>query len=189
MESLSEADKLFIMVGRCLTAWNRVEEGILNLIEYACTRQDNMVDEIAYGYWSVVSFEARLKWCAAIVNMRTTDPGYEAINAEWNTLQSYLSKKAQKRAEIAHGSVVELSGYLPGFYAFFQKHASIYANERQKNIITSKFPSFQQNHKPLSVSELTDRENSFAEAEKRVFNFGAAWRLKDTELEHPSQGY
>jgi|GEM_PF-2151364 len=186
MNNQSEADRLYLLVGRCLTAWNQIEERVMHLIEYAHMRGDYDADEAVHGYWAVVSFEARLKWCSAIVNMRTATPEYQELNERWNALNNHLIKKARKRAEIAHGSVVELFGARPAFHPFYHRKIALF-NRLDWDVRRS--VSFHELHPPLDEKELSEREKGFRETEDRIKAFSSDWIARDKETNHPSQAF
>jgi hypothetical protein len=172
MSDLSNEDKLYLAVGRCLTAWNHLEERVANIIEILTKRdpEQDLVPEISIGYWAVVSFEARLKWCNAVVTYRTTqNPKFAHLQEEWSALNNSLIRKAKKRAEVAHGSVVtmfddDLTGSVTAFVPFFQSYVS------RANYDDLLRP-FWKNTKTLSVAEIEDRTASFERLRQRLVVF------------------
>jgi hypothetical protein len=184
MSDLSIADQLYLNVGKCLTAWNRVEEHVLYLIEYANTTGGYTTPDISVGYWAVVSFEARLKWCDAVVSFSTRGDAYSDLARRWNALENKLREKARKRAEIAHGSVVSLreaghqapqTHFVPYFHRRKLEHQLRPLAEHQIS------PEFFKNIATLSVENLTERVESFLRLRRELVNFQTDWMSKDKE--------
>jgi hypothetical protein len=184
MAATSERDQLFMQVGRTLTAWNHIEEELLYLLEYAHSSDGIVGAELSVGYWAVVSFEARLKWCSAVVAFRTRFPAYGDLSSEWNALSNYLIEKARKRAEVAHGSVKSITDeknrLVNCFVPYYHKRMMEFrfrAHDDQT--------SLERTLTPLALKDLQQREESFARLAKRIAKFNAAWEQRDRQTGYP----
>ncbi|MER8816312.1 hypothetical protein [Mesorhizobium sp. M0965] len=183
MVALSNQDQLFLNVGKCLTAWNMVEERVLNLLEYAHQRGGFGIAEINVGYWAVVSFEARLKWCNAVVSFRTRGDNYKELAETWNALNNKLIAKARKRAEIAHGSVINVkpssaSEFTSHFVPFYHKRRLEHTLQPHDTYVQS---DFIKDTTTLRVSEIKARTQSFKQVRQSLAEFQTAWIKKDIE--------
>lgn len=183
MSDLSVRDQLYLHAGRCITAWNHVENETLQLLEYAFSRDGYSQVETSVGYWSVVSFEARRKWCDSVVSYRLKSPPYDDLRARWANLTGRLQKKARKRAEVAHGTVIgitepqdrALSYYLVPFYHKRQNDFNMLPHAEYHE---NRFSDFV---KHVSVEELKHREQSFTKLRHDMSDFREDWRSKDEE--------
>lgn len=183
MVALSNQDQLFLNVGKCLTAWNRVEEQVLYLLDYAHQHGGFSTGEINVGYWAVVSFEARLKWCNAVVSFRTRGDNYQELAGTWSALNNKLIEKARKRAEIAHGSVVNVkssgaSEFTAHFVPFYHKRRLEHTLQPYDAYVQS---DFIKSTTTLAVSEIKARTESFKQVRRSLADFQAAWIKKDIE--------
>jgi hypothetical protein len=162
MTELPEHDQFFLNVGKCLSTWNRVEASILQILEYGCSRRGALGHEFRIGYWAVVSFEARLKWCNAVVTHRLQGKKYEALAERWNALNNKAIKKARKRAEVAHGSVVTM---VMGSDTQNKKVRFIPYMNREIDHLTAKLPLSPQatydDLQHLRLKEIIERTGSF----------------------------
>lgn len=177
-----ERDRLFLQVGRTLTAWNEIEEGVLSLLEYAHSHNGIVGPEISVGYWAVVSFEARLRWCNSVVELRTRFVGYEELAAEWKTLANQMTAKARKRAEVAHGSVKSIydarRNLVDLFVPYFHKQMMEFRFlPYDRHIATP----LEKHLKSLSLSDLKAREDSFRRVAHRLQRFRRDWGEKDKQ--------
>jgi hypothetical protein len=185
LSELSVADQLYLNVGKCLTAWNRIEEQVLYLIEYAHSDERGVSNgSVMVGYWAVVSFEARLKWCNAVVGFSLRLDTHADLATRWNALNNKLITKARKRAEIAHGSVVTIR---EAWQTEAQTHfVPYYHRKRVEHMMRplaehlSK-PAFFESTATLSVDELKERAESFSRARRDVVDFHRDWLQRDKE--------
>lgn len=189
MGDLSEEDKLFLWVGRCLTAWNRVESRIVNLLDHAYSSDGvSSPGEVVIGYWSIVSFEARLKWCDSVVSYRVNRKHYEDLATEWNSLNNHVIKKARKRAEIAHGSVVNTHG-APKDGDTTPPRVTLFVPQFEKQMLSwNLLPHRQHMATPLTehlssltADDLAHRAAGFAKTEARIRKFLRTWRERDKQ--------
>lgn len=183
MPELSESDLLYINVGKCLTSWNRIEEEVLGLVSYCCSLDWAEPMELSVGYWAVVSFEARLKWCSSVTSLRTRGTEYSELNATWRNLDTQLTKKAKQRAKVAHGSVVgfidpktsKRSTYLiPYFHAKQTQFNTLPHTEA----IKGKFTDFAET---VTAKDLSDMRLRFETLRTELWNFRLDLRGKDIE--------
>ena len=182
-EQLSIEDQLYLNVGKCLTAWNRVEEQILYLVEYAHSDDKGRSNgSVMKGYWAVVSFEARLKWCDAVVGFSLRFDPHAELAARWNSLNNKLIKKAKQRNEIAHGSVVTLREawetddeirFVPYYHRKRVEHLIRPLSEHLSK------PAFFKNVATLSVEELKARSERFNRVRREIADFHKDWIEKD----------
>jgi hypothetical protein len=191
MSELSLKDELYLNVGRCLTAWNGIEEQVLYLIEYAHSDEKAQSNgSVGFAYWAVVSFEARLKWCDAVVKFSMRYHTHNELASRWNALKDKLSKKARKRAEIAHGSVVSVheDAFFKGprnpegstaFVPFYHRKRLDHSMRSVAEHVEGKSVFETTGH--LSVEELKARKESFVRLRREVADFQRDWMLKDKE--------
>ena len=179
---LSQKELLYLEVGRCLSAWNAIETSLLTLIEYAHTRKNIFPPEVAVGYWVILSFEARLNWCDAVVRYRTSPAPYAAVAQEWDALKSLLKKKARKRAEVAHGTVFEIHDgdnqlVATGLYPFADRRVLEWSLGigRKKSRFIDQFES-------ISASDLRSRAEGFRQSRERIIRFAELWESEDKRL-------
>lgn len=100
-ESLAEMNEMYALIGSSLARWNDIE-GSLAFLFALTLRADASYSMTAYH--AVVSFEARLAMVNAVAKRRLKEHG--DLLARWTSLSSRLTKKAKKRAEIAHCTVM-----------------------------------------------------------------------------------
>lgn len=189
MTEISLRDQLFLNVGKCLTAWNHVENEILGLIEYAHSLDGVVGIETSVGYWSVISFDARLRWCDSIITYRLRPPPYSELSTRWRSLKDKVHKKAQKRAEIAHGSVITMmergeSDFTDYFVPYYNQRRTQFNLKYSDELHVSHFPT---DAKHLKVSDIEARTASFSKARQDIRKFLEDWRAKDIETGYPSR--
>jgi hypothetical protein len=184
MAELSVRDQLFLNVGKCLTAWNNVENELLIILEYALSEDLHSVRaEVGIGYWAVISFEARLRWCNSVLSYRLRGKAYAELLAQWNTLHNKLHKKSQKRAEIAHGSVVttmergktDFSYY---FIPYFHKRVLDYHALPREEFHKAHLPT---HAKHLAVADMEQRRISFDKLSEELRDLTMQLQKKDVE--------
>lgn len=180
-----DPSRLFEMVGRCLSAWNSIENEILRILEYVHDNDEHSNEEVAIGYWSIISFEARLKSVSAIVQYRTRYPSHEDLASDWNALNNHIMKKAQKRAEVAHGSVILVTSKNETetnqlFVPALERQRLAYRTAIQNG---AKDNQFLQHIRHLKESDLQSRAVGFYDTRKRISLFLDALQKRDMLLE------
>jgi hypothetical protein len=189
MFELSEKEQLYINVGKCLSMWNGIEAEVLRLIEYAAAHTRTVSASVRVGYWAVVSFEARLKMCDAMVSARLRGDKYKDLAAQWNALNNKLIKKAGKRAQIAHGSVVTFKigddktpvhRFIPAFHRKLDEFAIPQEDGTYQQYEVDSFPH-------ISVADMQSRTESFRKVRKDLMLFLASWVQVDAGLQKESK--
>jgi hypothetical protein len=186
MSELSVRDQLFLNVGKCLTAWNNVENELLIILEYALSQDLHSTRiEVSIGYWSVVSFEARLRWCNSVMAYRLRFKTYSELMTRWNALHNKLSKKNKKRAEIAHGSVIRayeqgVEGFSDYFIPYFHKRRTDYLLLAREEFHKTHFAT---HAKHLTVEDMKHRCKGFDQLSEELRNFTMQLQAKDVETE------
>lgn len=184
MDELSVEQQLYLNVGKCLTRWNQVENEVAILVSYGCSFDSFEPMEISVGYWSIISFEARLKWCDTVVSLRTRGKKYEDLSARWTSLNSRLKHKSQQRAKIAHGSVVArlhvekkvvTHHFVPYYFINKMKHNTLPHDEWAKG-------SFMDTAEKISPDGLIEYEQKFLIIRKEISDFNRDWRERDIQL-------
>ncbi|UCI19279.1 hypothetical protein FJ970_30460 [Mesorhizobium sp. B2-1-8] len=173
-------DALYLNVGRCLSAWNQVEDQILHLTQFALEAGGHRDATFAAGYWMVVSFDARLKLCNAMISYALRGSRNEDFKLRWDTLNNRSHAKSRKRAEIAHGSVVVTrEGDQDQFHAYFFP----YYHKRQFDHHASggfwKGESFSGTTKHLRVEDLQNIAAAFNRLRDDIAELQSDWVKRD----------
>jgi len=134
--------------------------------------------EISVGYWAVVSFEARLKWCDTVVRLRTRGVQYAELATKWNNLNSQLSNKAKQRAKVAHGSVVSL-GSNPYLVPYFHSKNTSFNTLPHDEFIRTTFEDFVEK---LTRKDLQDMKARFIRLRQELNQFLDDWRRLDKTI-------
>lgn len=184
MTELSEIERFYINVGKCLSLWNEVEVEVLRIIEYAAASSRMPNSSLKMGYWAIRSFEARLKMCNAMVSARLHEGKYEKLSKRWNTLNNKLIKKAQKRAEVAHGSVVTFrsgksdQSKCVRFIPAFNKKLDEFTVPQ----IDGKFDQWDQNSfHHITIHDMGVRAKSFRQLRMELNRFMIDWMTLDAD--------
>lgn len=183
MSELSEKEQLYLNVGKCLSMWNGIEAEVLRLIEYAAANTRTVSPSVRLGYWAIISFEARLKMCNAMVSARLRGKEYEQLASRWKALNNKLIKKAGKRAEIAHGSVVTFqvgndvenrkTRFIPAFHRKLDEFAIPQEDGKYQQWEADSFPN-------ISVADMQSMANSFREIRTDVMQILVDWIIIDS---------
>jgi hypothetical protein len=110
-------DQYYSSLGRALARWGEVESKLGSLY---CTCVDNVFPAL-YGYWGVVSAEAKIALVNATVSALLTR--YPKLQPQWPPLYNRVAKKSKTRNRLAHGTVMFEprldKGYANVFFAPF----------------------------------------------------------------------
>jgi hypothetical protein len=100
-------DPLYLAVGRCLEKWSWVEVNLAILLAGLLGGQRSGL--IGPAFHAVINFKDKLRMVDEVA--KRTLSGKRL--ARWETLSSRVDKKAKKRNEIAHASIVLHGGTAP----------------------------------------------------------------------------
>lgn len=179
MSEPSPENRLYQEVGKCLSTWNRIEAELLRLLDYAHSYDGHGHIETELGYWAVVSFEARLKWCSTVLAFRLKS--HPELLSRWNSLSSRISEKAAKRAEIAHGTVVLTTNgcfFIPYYFKRWADYWSQTPELDEPVYLPDEFFPFA---KSLTETEINGRSQSFKLLRRDMVQFLEDWIDHDIE--------
>jgi hypothetical protein len=104
-----EFDQIVFEVGSGINAWSLVEFELCLLFKQAL--QADNEDGASAAFYAMRSFEARLAITnAALESILTLKDMPPELHAEWTNIFNRTSKKAKKRAELAHSGMVMEDG-------------------------------------------------------------------------------
>ena len=173
--------QLYFSVGQCLTAWNGVEGLLATLVEHGHSKTEYYENDIAVGYWAIVSLEARIAWCDAIASHRLRGSQYAELRERWTTIVNRLKKKARKRNEIAHGRVISTVtrvGPTTFFVPYYNQRLFAYHQLPVDEFIATDFSN---SANPLNADQINERCASFRKLRNDLRDFLKAWREKDRQ--------
>jgi hypothetical protein len=183
--TLDLENEIYQLIGRALTEWSKVEETLSGLFALATIqRVDDKIGPAACAFWAVLSFDAKLRMTDAALTFRLSD--HEALVTEWHSLKKSLSKKAKKRAELAHGTVARWTFTNPktkekeagSFFApslYKQVNAKSDSSLRVRVMITTSGDTRPEGR--LDKEDIEERIGGFQKTKKRLQTFhGLAYR-------------
>lgn len=153
----------------------------MNILDYAHAYDGYGHIETEISYWSVVSFDARLNWATNVTAHKLRHDTHTLLLERWTKLSERTRKKAKKRAEVAHGSVVRVSGepsayFIPYYHRRWTDFRSLEPN------IDDTFPEeFPQFAKHLNEASFEERTRSFDRLQSDMFGFLHDWIERDIE--------
>ncbi|MFC4724409.1 hypothetical protein ACFPB0_03800 [Glycocaulis abyssi] len=100
-EAENERQAAYTLVGEALSLWNQIE-GSLAFLFASYLKTDASIAMASYH--AVISFEARLAMVNAAAEKKLRL--HPELFDRWKTLSGRISKKAKKRAEIAHCTIM-----------------------------------------------------------------------------------
>lgn len=175
--------EIFEAMGRCLSSWNKIEERILSLLEYLHSHDGVMVPaELALGYWSIISFEARLKWAATVLEYRLQPQTgtYSELRSDWKEIKNLLKSLSSKRAEVAHGTVVWFPSQNGGLRVLLVPALQRKLTSHRMRIGTEAGRALSSVLGGLEAKELLAREDLFRVAADRIWLFQGKLNEVDT---------
>jgi hypothetical protein len=99
---LSPAQSIYISVGRALSVFSFLEHQLCQVFVVAI--RNTYSDQAESAYWSITSFEARLRMVSAAVESRHRNS--LSLKKEWTELRTKLTTQNTIRNKIAHGTVL-----------------------------------------------------------------------------------
>jgi hypothetical protein len=101
---LTDEDAIYAAVGRALTTWGAVEDALGKV--YCAAVNPRNFNPPERAYWSIVSFEGRIKMTGKAVEER--ELGLPLLK-DWTPLSETLLSQNKIRNKLAHGSVIDVT--------------------------------------------------------------------------------
>ena len=163
-------------VGRALSKWSILEEHLCSVFITALQESsEDIAGPIAAAYWAVISFDARLKMVHAAVETRCFH--FPELVREWARVRDAMSHNAQRRAELAHGTLLNAWYYdrkakdhkseLCFVPSFFKQTTSMSQMQRSASAADAR-PA-----KRLSLFDINERIERFRELSAMLERFHA----------------
>ena len=145
-------DPIYIAVGRAIEEWSWVETNLAILLEGLMWHGRS--DLVGPAFHAVVNFNSKLKMVDTVAQRVLTAKRLDG----WNTLRNRISKKADKRNEIAHSAIV-----------MHGRTAPLVARLHPYWAITKDIPA--KKGDGLSVQQLNERAASFTDVSIEILDF------------------
>jgi hypothetical protein len=182
MPDLPDYDEVYLQVGRTLTEWNIVEHELIDLLEYAHMVDGYIGPEVSVSYWAIVSFEARLGMCNAVVLFRTEGDQYKELRERWTSLWKRIKRNVRKRNTVAHGSLRLMPDKSSGMTACLVPY--IGQRMTQFRVLPDEKKRALHIHlKPVRLKELKKWQEEFGALTKDIRTFRISWHEKDIETD------
>ncbi len=103
VEGESDPDKLYLSIGRALSAWEWMEQSFAHLFGFFCGGEDTLPARRAYG--AVITFRGRSEMLRSVAEAYFYSRPDHAMKDRFFALLNLASNFSARRNEIAHGIV------------------------------------------------------------------------------------